>query len=229
MQRKDEAIKKDIVDQLFWDGRVDAADIHVDVLEGLVTLSGEVPTFTARKAAELDAALVAGVKAVDDRLTVQSAAVPGGVGDLAAHLQNLLEWNGGIDTGQLTIVTEGGRVVLEGTVDALWKKHHAENLISAVAGVIEVVNRLVMVPAARGGPEAGGEGNPDEAIARDISAALERNANVNESRVDVEVENGVVTLSGLVPDRMTHDAVEEAARITHGVREIMDRITIGEL
>ena len=122
-----------------------------------------------------------------------------------------------------------GRVVLEGTVDALWKKHHAENLISAVAGVIEVVNRLVMVPAARGGPEAGGEGNPDEAIARDISVALERNANVNESRVDVEVDNGVVTLSGLVPDRMSHDAVEEAARITHGVREIVDRITIGGL
>ena len=229
MQRKDEAIKKDIVDQLFWDGRVDAADIHVDVLEGLVTLSGEVPTFTARKAAELDAALVAGVKAVEDRLTVRSAGLPSGVGDLAAHLQNLLEWNGGIDTGRLTIITDGGRVVLEGTVDVLWKKHHAENLVSAVAGVIEVVNRLVVVPTVRSEPEAVEEGNPDQAIARDISAALERNANVNESRIDLQVENGVVTLSGLVPDRMSHDAVREAARITPGVREIVDRITIGEL
>jgi osmotically-inducible protein OsmY len=229
MQRKDEAIKKDVVDQLFWDGRVDAADIHVDVLEGRVTLSGEVPTFTARKAAELDAALVAGVKAVDDRLTVQTAATPFGIGELATHLENLLEWNSSIDTSGLTIAVEGGRVRLEGTVDALWKKHHAENLVSAVAGVTEVVNRLVAVPTAREKPAGAGEGNPDEAVARDIAAALERNARVNETRVDVKVENGVVTVSGVVPDRMSHDAVEEAARITHGVRDVVDRITIGEL
>jgi osmotically-inducible protein OsmY len=42
VQRKDEAIKTDIVALLFWDGRVDAADIHVDTLEGLVTLSGRI-------------------------------------------------------------------------------------------------------------------------------------------------------------------------------------------
>jgi osmotically-inducible protein OsmY len=228
MQRSDESIKKDIVDQLFWDGRVDAADIHVDVLEGLVTLSGEVPTYTARRAAELDAALVAGVKAVDNQMTVQAAATLTGMADLSSHLKNLLEWNSDIDTDRIVIAAEGGRVRLEGTVDALWKKHHTENLISGVAGVTEIVNRLVVVPTV-GTQRSEDEGNLDAAIARDIAAALERNALINESRIDVKVEDGVVTLGGPVPDRMTRDAVWEAAHITHGVRDIRDELVIGEL
>lgn len=40
----------------------------------------------------------------------------------------------------------------------------------------------------------------DEAIARNIEAALERNVNVDVNDITVEVDNGRVILSGVVPD-----------------------------
>ncbi|TFF85228.1 BON domain-containing protein, partial [Candidatus Heimdallarchaeota archaeon] len=39
----DEEIKKKLTDQLYWDTRVDASDIDIDVNGSSVTLSGKVP------------------------------------------------------------------------------------------------------------------------------------------------------------------------------------------
>lgn len=47
----DEKIKKNVTDQLYWDHRVDASDVQIEVDEGVVTLSGNVPSFTAKDAA----------------------------------------------------------------------------------------------------------------------------------------------------------------------------------
>jgi len=39
MARTSEDIKKDIIDNLYWDARVDASDINVDVVDNLVNES----------------------------------------------------------------------------------------------------------------------------------------------------------------------------------------------
>ena len=41
----DETIKTQVVDQLVWDSRVDAADVGVTVKKGSVTIKGMVPSY----------------------------------------------------------------------------------------------------------------------------------------------------------------------------------------
>ena len=55
MKSKDEQIKKAVVDMLYWDSRVDASDIHVEVTDGEVTLRGTVPSYATKEAALFDA------------------------------------------------------------------------------------------------------------------------------------------------------------------------------
>ena len=43
MTPTDEDIKKDVVDELDWDSRIDASDIFVEVENGEVLLSGTAP------------------------------------------------------------------------------------------------------------------------------------------------------------------------------------------
>jgi osmotically-inducible protein OsmY len=50
----DQRIKKDVVAQLYWDSRVEAARIQVGVANGRVVLSsGATPTYSARRAAAM--------------------------------------------------------------------------------------------------------------------------------------------------------------------------------
>ncbi|MFO7783893.1 MAG: BON domain-containing protein [Thermodesulfobacteriota bacterium] len=64
MARTDERIKKDVVDELYWDDRVNASEVYVEVSNGTVTLRGEVPTYFSKTAAHDDALEILGVVSV---------------------------------------------------------------------------------------------------------------------------------------------------------------------
>jgi hypothetical protein len=69
--RKAEEIKKDVVNQLAWDSRVDASNISVKVEDNEVSLSGTVPFFSEKDNAENIAWAVDGVYSIDNELNVK--------------------------------------------------------------------------------------------------------------------------------------------------------------
>ena len=62
----DSEIAQAVRDQLVWDNQVDASRIAVQARQGLVTLTGTVPSYSEKLAAESDALLVKGVVSVTD-------------------------------------------------------------------------------------------------------------------------------------------------------------------
>jgi hypothetical protein len=68
MKSIDEEVKRDIVDQLYWDTRGDAANVAVEVEEGAVTLSGTVRSYAALQAAIADAWTTPGVASVENNI-----------------------------------------------------------------------------------------------------------------------------------------------------------------
>jgi len=211
-----EQIKKDIIDQLYWDRAVDASHIMVDVSDGRVTLKGSVPSLSARRTAYTDAVMIPGVVSVDDReLRVElPPALPAAIDDeLKMRVEKVLSWNADIDATEITVSVNAGYVTLSGHVDAYWKKIQAEELVSDMLGVREVENALSVVPT---------ESRTDKSIADDIMSALKRRIDVDINLVDVTVENGVVTLSGTVPNWSTLLDVERIPRYTAGVVEVIN-------
>jgi osmotically-inducible protein OsmY len=216
----DEEVRQMVVDELYWDGRVDAANIQVKVHKLRVTLTGTVSTYAALGAAEEDARAVAGVENVENRLVVRQPAhalVPADQ-ELAARLMDTLRWQAQIDAADVRVAVEEGRVTLQGTVPAYWQKVKAQAVASGLLGVIGVTNELAVVPARK---------YEDRRIAEAIKAALDRNIYIDAEMVNVRVSDGVVTLAGDVPDRRAYRAAENAARYTPGVVDVINDLTIG--
>ena len=217
MLRTSEDIKKDIIDQLYWDNRVDASDVNVDVQEGDVTLLGSVPSFLAQQSAINDAWTVEGVVRIDNQIDVTFGETVPRHQDLQEHLQNMFRWNPNLTDQPIEINVDNGIVTLTGDTDAVWKKLRAENICLSVLGVQGVSNEIRVVPT---------HSVLDETIAENIMAALRRNAGVDETRINVKVENGIVTLSGAIPSWSARNSSFDTALFTDGVVDVIDKLVV---
>ena len=69
--RTDEAIQRDVLEELQWDSRVQPNEIGVAVKDGIVTLNGWVDSYLKKMAAQEAAHRVPGVKAVANDIEVR--------------------------------------------------------------------------------------------------------------------------------------------------------------
>ena len=212
----DEDIDKQIIDELYWDNSVNAADVAVTVRDGIVTLEGTVPSYRAKVTATDDAYDVTGVILVDNQLKVEFPKPPTD-SEIESNVENALSWDFDLDSQKIQVAVDNGDVKLLGTVDAYWKKMTAETDVSKVRGVRSIKNEIAIVPTNE---------RRDEQIAKDVEEALRRKWLVNVNDVDVEVKHGNVTLTGDVQSHMARDEADEAAFYTDGVKAVDNKLSI---
>ncbi len=214
-----ENIKKDVVDNLYWDTRIDASEVEVEVADdGEIILKGTVPSYTSKTAATTSTWTVTGVTSVDNQLTVEYPAavtIPSD-DEIKQNVENSLLWDSDIDSTKIDVKVMNNEVTLSDTVDAFWKRYRAETLADTT-GVFSIKNNLAVAPT---------EDEDDEQIAESVANALTRNFNVKEDNVEVEVKNGKVTLSGEVSGWNEYRAAEESAFFTAGVKDIDNLLEI---
>lgn len=217
--RSSEQIREDIVRHLQWDSRVDASQITVRVSGSDVILEGTVLSSLARKAAEMDAWTTVGVRFVDNRLTVRvdGARRPPSDAEIGENVERNLRANPNLDISGLQVSLVNGVVTIEGSVESYWAKILAEELAGDVTGVVGVTNKVSVVPT---------HDIVDDAIADAVVSSLDRRPAVNVDSIDVQVENGVVTLSGHVPSWMGLQDALNAARHTVGVTNVVNHLII---
>ncbi|MBI2864961.1 MAG: BON domain-containing protein [Chloroflexi bacterium] len=122
-----------------------------------------------------------------------------------------------LDVSGLNVDVVGGTVYLTGVIPSLVQKRTARQVIGRIKGVLKVLDELKVVPLTA---------RSDADIERGVNAALLRDVLVDETKVDVRVINGVVTLTGTVDNFAAKRAVEDMAWATHGVVDVLDHITI---
>jgi osmotically-inducible protein OsmY len=216
---KDEEIKKNVVEHLYWDSRVDSSEISVSVDNRKVTLTGTVPLYSSKGAAASTAWGVEGVRNVENLISVEfppSFEVPSD-SEVKSNIDTSLMVNSMVDPSNITITVNEGIATLEGSVESYWEKIKTEDISAGITGVVNVVNKLSVVPTER---------ISDQVIADDITAAITRNFRVSIKDINVKVENGVVTLSGEAPDFDSYNSALNITRSTNGVIDIIDNIVI---
>ncbi len=219
MKRKDEEIKMDVIDQLYWNDRVDTANITVASSNGVVTLNGKVPDYAAIRSALSDVSSVPGVTRVENRLSVISSddAIPPDDSIIKHNIERALQLDDNIDAGRIEVTVDTARVTIEGQVDTYWEKVWAEEKAATVPGVIDIANRLTVVS----------DNNiVDSEIAEKITAAIDRSGTVSIDTIDIEVTNGIVTITGTVPDYDSREEINRAAIYTDGVVDVNNRVII---
>lgn len=216
---KQEQIKKDLVDQLSWDNRVDANSINVKVEDSKAILTGSVITYSEKIAAGQIAWSVTGVNLVDNQLQVEfptTFSIPSDQ-EIKDSIEQRLIWNISIDSSEILIDVSSGIVTLSGSVTSFWQKTSAQIEAEKASGVINVINKLAVVPT---------EKINDEIIGERIMERVDKNTVADVNNIDVKVKDGQVSLSGQVPTWDAWRSVYDAAQYTSGVTEVEDKLSI---
>ena len=117
--------------------------------------------------------------------------------------------------------SKNGAVTLTGTVSDASHKSLAENTVESLPGVISVDNRLKV----KG--ESPAE-HSDGWIATKVKSALLFHRNVRATKTDVNVTDGVVTLSGEASSQAQKELTTEYAKDVEGVKEVKNEMTIAK-
>jgi osmotically-inducible protein OsmY len=217
MDRSDESTKIDIVELLSRDSRVNSARITVTVVGGRVILGGDTPTLYTRAVAEDLCTSVRGVRDVKNELRVSPPSASPSDDDIRCFADQVLNWNASIDDSKINVNVCSGSLTLEGEVDAYWKRDHIEELILDIQGITHVDNRLVVNPDLI--PQ-------DQVIADDVRSAIDRYTRLGDDTIRVDVNDGIVTLTGNVPNWYSKFRTPRVAEHVLGVKDIVNNLDI---
>lgn len=219
----DPEIEAAIEDALLYDPRVSSFDVTVSVNNGVVNLSGSVDNLKAKLAAAQDAMNTYGVWEVENNITVDPE---GAISDaeIEENVQAAIERDPYLEPEQVNVAVSDGVVELDGAVDSYFEKWEAGDLAALTQGAVSVLNDLSVdyeipnyqtyfydwdpvlmdydfEPMMR----------PDDVISEAIEQQLKWSPVVSSSGIQVDVSDGVATLSGNVDSQFASmTAAEEA-------------------
>lgn len=214
--KSDWQLQRDVMEELKWEPMLHSSEIAVTAKEGVITLSGYVDTYAKKLAAERAAKRVKEVRAVAEDIEVRiHASVDHSDTAIAAAALKALEWNSAVPDNTITLKVEDGWLYLEGDVDWQYQKEAAYNAVKFLTGVKGVINLLHIKPKS------------DALILEDnIRKALERSADVEARRINIQTEGSKVILTGSARSWGERNIIEETVWSAPGVLSVEDDLVI---
>ena len=208
-QTNDQRIQRDVLAELRDEPSVDAAQIGIIVQDGVVTLTGHVPTHGEKGVAEGAAKRVSGVRAVADELDVKLRADHVRTDeDIAVAAANALKWNTFVPRDAVQATVEKGWTTLDGVVDWMYQKDAGQAAVRHLMGVKSVINLIKLRSRAHVKPAE---------LKNLIHDALKRNAELEARRIGIDVHGDKVKLHGDVHSWSEVRAARRAAWSAPGV------------
>lgn len=212
----DAQLQRQVLAELKWEPSVTATHIGVSVKDGVVTLSGHVPSYAEKYAAERAAKRVYGVTAIANEIDVK---LPGSHKrtdeDIAIECVDALKYKLFVPADKIKVAVKQGWVTLEGEVKWQFQRNAAERAVRYLPGVVGVSNYIKIKPRV------------SKAVVRSqIEDALKRSAETDARRITVEVDGDKVTLRGTVRSLTEKEEAERTAWSAPGVAQVDNQLLV---
>ncbi|MEL7341404.1 MAG: BON domain-containing protein, partial [Bacteroidota bacterium] len=137
-----------------------------------------------------------------------------------ADISERIEWEFAIQRGvsptDIDVQTEDGIVTLSGTSSTLLAKKRAIDIAQEVRGVVAVVDhmQLIIDPIS------------NDQIAADLAARFRKNTALEDYEIDIAVDDGLVSLSGVVESHFERELAGIITRNLPGVKDLHNGLRV---
>jgi osmotically-inducible protein OsmY len=212
--KTDSELRQDVEHELEWEPSVDERRIGVSVIDGIVTLSGEVGSFGEKWNTERAVERVAGVRGIANELEVRSATERSDT-DIAKAAADRMSWDVMVPDGNVKVEVSNGWVTLKGEVPWDYQRRAAERDVRNLSGVKGITNLITIQPRVE----------PKD-VKKRIEETFIRDATLDAHHVTVEVTGREVTLRGTVRSWTERHEAEKAAWAAPGVTSVRNFIAV---
>jgi osmotically-inducible protein OsmY len=219
--QSDELIRTGVMHSLGADPAVVAAGIEPSVSNGVVTLSGTVPSWSQKQLASVNAGGVKGVTSVRNELVVKSS--PALDSELAHVITDLLKWDRSVSAAHSRddLDSQSGILGAGTSRDRAYSE-------SSVAGTREVdSDQLKLDSLEKGlGRDSTTIASANAAVEQAVRDAITSDPRITPFKPTVSVSEGVVTLLGTVGNSAAKRAAANDAMNTLGVWRVVNLLKV---
>lgn len=138
---------------------------------------------------------------------------------LREEVVEAIKWEPLLHSNKIDVNVEDGIVSLSGNVENYAQKSEARDALKNILGVKAIVDDIKVVPHFLSVKN-------DKDIAASVIKAFKENWAVPDHRIKVTVQEGWVTIEGILHWNFQRKAAENAIRYLQGVRGVIDKIKI---
>jgi osmotically-inducible protein OsmY len=212
--KSDNELRRDVERELEWEPAIDERRIGVSVMDGVVTLTGQVSTYAERWKAERAVERVAGVRGVANELEVRLIGEHSDT-EIARAAVDAFKWDTAVPANRIKVKVDDGWVTLTGDVRWDFQRRAAERAVRTLPGVKGIINLVNINP----------EVKPHH-VKELIEATFRREAVLDARNIEVQVDGGEVTLRGTVRSWLERHEAEKAAWSAPGVTAVHNLIIV---
>jgi hyperosmotically inducible periplasmic protein len=211
--------------------RVAGFEIDASTSDGIVTLTGQVPSEDVKSFAAEIARDTPGVKDVNNQLAVNPTAQPSTEGvrveDLEIKTSILEAFTRSAELGgkNIEVTVENRLVTLGGSVETPAQRNGAEQTARAISGVAGVTNNLAVTnPQAASEPPTAPPTDSGADLAKKVEFELFRTQAFDTTLMSIKADAGTVTLAGNVRSIAEQLLAERIAQAVPGVKKVINNL-----
>lgn len=212
----DAILQTEIMNELKWEPSIHHEHIGVSVEDGVVTLSGTVPSFLEKHNAEKAVERVTDVIAIVERIEVKLlGTMLRDDESIAKAILNRFQWSVVVPEGKVKATVSNGWVTLAGKVDWEYERRAAEKLVRELTGVKFVTNEITIKHKF-----------DIKNLKTNIEKSLMRAAKKETDNIKIDVDGSKETLSGRIQSLKEKKMIENAVWGCSGVTSLNDNLQV---